>query len=68
MSNENLIATRLSDKMVAFIKEEVESGEFRSIADWVRVACYEFYKVRKVDRAGGGALIKLPPVAKKILV
>lgn len=66
-NNDNLIATRLSDKMVEFIKKDVESGEFRSTADWVRTACYEFYKARKGDRLGGGGALTNPfPGCKKI--
>ena len=36
------------------IEEDLETGDFLTISDWIRSACKEFYEKRKRDRVGGG--------------
>ena len=58
MSNNPLVATRIPPAIMEIIKEDVASGHYMSLSDWVRVACIEYAKRPKQDRQGGGALIK----------
>lgn len=58
MATSPLVATRIPPAIMDIIKADLETGYYRSISDWVRVACIEYAKRPKQDRQGGGALIK----------
>lgn len=58
MANNPLVATRVPPAVMEQINADMETGYYRSVSDWVRLACIEYAKKRKEDRQGGGALIK----------
>lgn len=54
MAINQYVGTRLPPAIIEQINTDVANGVYNSPAEWVRVACREFYEKRKQDRQGGG--------------
>lgn len=52
-----MVGVILPNSIYQMIEDDLKTGDYLTISDWIRSACKEFYEKRKRER-GGGAITK----------